>query len=134
MPKQKFDVIIPDNHPNPPDEYEQKAAWILAKHFNCIVEFIIPINSYKRTTVDTLINGQLWEIKTPEGNSRKNTIRDQFMRASYQKASFLTINSERTKLSDEFIRKEIARQMKFYRRIKKVILIDKSQKVLEIDR
>jgi hypothetical protein len=134
MPKKKFDVIIPINHPTPPDKYEQQAAWILAEYYNAVVEFLIPINSYKRTTVDAVINGQLWEIKTPDGKSKKNTIRDQFTRANYQKADYLAINSGQTKLTDAFVKSEIVRLMKIHRRIKKVALITKEQKVLEFER
>jgi hypothetical protein len=134
MKQKKFDVIIPSNHPSPPDEFERNAAWVMAEYYDCIVEFIIPINAYKRTTLDTLMNGQFWEIKTPDGDSKKNTIRDQFDRASYQKAEFLAINSENTKLTDDFIAKQIVNQMKHHRRLKKVILITKDKKVLEFDK
>jgi hypothetical protein len=33
MPKQKFDVVIPDNHPDPPDKYEQRADEIKRRVF-----------------------------------------------------------------------------------------------------
>ncbi|MDR1798082.1 MAG: hypothetical protein LBR44_11750 [Clostridiales Family XIII bacterium] len=35
-------VIIPPNHPNPPEPHEEDAAWVLAHHYDCIIEFLIP--------------------------------------------------------------------------------------------
>ena len=41
-------VIIPVNHPNPPEQHEVDAATVLACHYQSTVEFLIPVDDYKR--------------------------------------------------------------------------------------
>jgi hypothetical protein len=60
-------VIIPAGHPNPPEQHEIEAAWILARHFRTTVEFLIPIDDYKRKTPDIIMLGIEFEIKSPIG-------------------------------------------------------------------
>jgi hypothetical protein len=130
----KPDVIIPPNHPNPPEPHEVAAAWVVARHYSCTIEFLIPVDDYKRRTPDAVMLGVLIEIKSPMGNSRKNTVREQFERASGQGAAWLLFDGRRTQLTDSFLRKEIAKELVHRRRIKKVIYIDKSDAVFEFVR
>ena len=123
-------VIIPANHPNPPEAHEIDAAFTLARHYQCVVEFLKPIDDYKRKTADIVMFGIEWEIKCPIGKS-KYTIQEQFRRASKQ-AKNIIIDTRRTKLQDEFIEKSIAVVLKKRPSIKKVILIHKLEKVVEI--
>ena len=123
-------VIIPVNHPNPPEQHEIDAAIVLARHYRCNVEFLIPLDDYKRKTADIIMFGVEWEMKSPTGKS-KYTIQDQFKRASKQ-AKNIVIDSRRTKLKDDFIEKSIKIIFNKRHSIKRVILINKKQKVLEI--
>jgi hypothetical protein len=124
-------VSVPTNHPNPPAEHEVEAAWILARHFNCTVEFLIPVDDYKRTTPDIVMLGILWEVKAPKGTSRKYTIKDQFKRASKQSKNII-IDGRRTKLSDDFIENAIRYELKTRHQIKRLLFINKSARVVEI--
>ena len=126
----KAQIIIPDAHPNPPEDHERLVASILASFFNCTVEFLIPIDDYKRKTPDIVMNGIIFEIKSPTGNSR-HTVRNQFDRASSQHASGLILDGQRTKLDDATLKKQIMRELAMRHRIKRVIFITKSQKILE---
>jgi hypothetical protein len=132
--KSKAQVIIPPNHPNPPESHEVDAAWILARHYDCVVSFIIPINDYGRPSPDILMNGILVEMKSPTGNSLKHTIKEQFDRATEQHVAILMIDSRRTKLKDEYIVGKIKRELQYRRRIKKVILITKFAEVIEFEK
>ena len=123
-------VIIPANHPNPPEAHEIDAAYILARHYQCEVKFLIPISDFKRKTADIIMLGVEWEIKSPIGKS-KYTIQDQFRRASKQ-AKNIVLDTRRTKLKDDLIEKYILAALKKRPSIKKVILINKLQKVVEI--
>ena len=127
---QKAMVITPDNNPCPPSENEIDVAWILAYHFKCVVEFIIPLDDYKRKTPDIIINGRVMEIKTPGGSSRKNTIRNQFDRANKQHVNDLVIDGRNTKLNDQELERGIIKELKVRHRITRVILITKDAKVL----
>ena len=123
-------VIIPVNHPNPPEPHEVDVAFILARHYRCTVSFLMPIDDYKRKTADIVMFGVEWEIKSPTGNS-KYTIQEQFRRASKQ-AKNIIIDTRRTKLRYELIERSVFTELSKRPHIKKLILIDKSEKVVEI--
>ena len=71
-----------------------------------------------------------WEIKCPSGDS-KSTIRNQFRRASRQSKNII-IDLRRTRLKYQIIEKSVFSEIRERPYIKKVILIDKSEKVIEI--
>jgi len=123
-------VIIPRGHPSPPEPHEVDAALILARHFRCTVEFLVPIDDYKRKTADIVMFGALWEIKSPIGAS-KSTIGNQFQFASKQSRNII-LDTRRTKLNYESIKKRVLFELIKRPIIKKVILIDKFEKVVEI--
>jgi len=129
-------VIIPASHPNPPEPHEIDAAWILARHFRCTVEFLKPVDDYMRKTADIIMLGVEWEMKSPIGNS-KATIENQFRRASRQ-SKHIVIDTRRTTLEYDRIEKMLLLEMNKRAIIKRVILIKKSAtnsaKVIEISR
>jgi hypothetical protein len=125
-------VIIPPNNPNPPERHEIEVAEILAVHYKCIVEFLIPIDDYMRKTPDIVLNGVLCEIKSPTGASKKHTVKFQFDRATAQHVNCLIFDGRRTKLPDDFLLNAIKRELEHRRRIKRVIFITKSSSVVEI--
>ena len=123
-------VVIPTNHPNLPETHEIDAAFALARHYRCVVEFLIPVDDYKRKTADIIMFGVEWEIKCPVGNS-KYTIQEQFRRASKQ-ARNIIIDTRRTKLNDELVENSILVELRKRPNINKVILINKFEKVMSI--
>jgi len=123
-------IIIPANHPNPPEPHEVDAAMALAYHYHCTVEFLIPVDDYKRKTADVVMLGVEWELKCPIGAS-KATIENQFRRASKQ-AKNIIIDTRRTKLEYEIIEKRVLFELHKRPSMKKVILIDKCKKVIEL--
>ena len=125
-------VVIPVDHPNPPEQHEVSAARLLAQHYKCTVAFLTPIDDYLRKTADIVMMGSLWEIKSPIGSS-KSTISNQFKVASRQ-ARNIIIDSRRTSLSDEEIEKSIQSELKKRTRTKKVILINKLENIVEIQK
>ena len=123
-------VIIPVDLKKPPEKHEIDAANILARHYKCDVEFIVTIDDYKRKNADVLMHGVIWEIKTPKGSS-KHTIQKQFRRASKQ-AKNIVLDTRATKLKYDRIEKQVRFEISRRPAIKKVILIDKFEKVVEI--
>lgn len=128
--KQYPSVIVPKHISPRPESHEREIAWILARHFQCRIEFLIPIDSYKTKTADIVMNGIMWEIKSPKGNSVTSTIQAQFKRGAKQSRS-LIIDGRRTKLTDTYIQKQIILELRHRSRIKRVIYITKSSKVNE---
>ena len=123
-------VIIPAGHPNPPEPHEIDVAMILARHYQTSVEFLIPVDDYKRKSADIVMLNVEWEIKSPIGKS-KYTIQEQFRRASKQ-AKNIIIDLRRTKLKYSEIEKSVHFELRKRPYINKVILIAKSEKVIEI--
>ncbi|MDR2600034.1 MAG: hypothetical protein LBC73_07135 [Oscillospiraceae bacterium] len=123
-------VIIPTDYPNPPEPHEIDIAYILASHYQTTVKFIVPVDDYKRKSADIMMLGVEWEIKSPTGDS-KSTIRNQFRRASKQSKNII-IDIRRTNLRYKSIEKEVLFQIKERPYLKKVIIVDRSEKVLEV--
>jgi len=121
-------VIVPVGHPNQPEQHEIDAANALATHFQCTIEFLIPIDDYKRKTADIVMLGTLWEIKCPIGSS-KSTIGNQFRVASKQ-ARNIVIDTRRTPLEYERIEKTVILELRNRPSVKRVILINKSGGVI----
>jgi hypothetical protein len=78
----KAQVIIPAGM-DKPQEHEIDAAWILARHFNITVEFLVPVNTYGRKTPDIRMDGDEWEMKSPQGKA-SSTVQNQFKKAMKQ--------------------------------------------------
>jgi len=117
-------VILPIGHPNLPEQHEIEAAHALARYYQCSVEFLTPVDDYKRKTADIVMQGKIWEIKCPIGTSR-STIGNQFRVASKQ-ARNIIIDSRRTSLDYESIEKTVIFELKNRPSIKHVIIINKS--------
>jgi hypothetical protein len=124
-------VNIPLSHPNPPEPHEVDVAMVLARHYQTTVEFLVPIDDYKRKSPDIVMFGVQWEIKCPIGTSRV-TIKNQFQRGTKQ-ARNIVIDTRRTKMKYESIEKSVLFEMEKRPYIKKVILIDKQKNVIAID-
>jgi hypothetical protein len=112
-------VIIPANHPNPPESHEIDAAYILARHYRTTVDFLVPADDYKRKSADIVMLNVQWEIKSPTGDS-KSTIRNQFRRASLQ-SKCIIIDSRRTKLKFKDVEKSVLFEVKNRPYIKKLL-------------
>ena len=125
-------VIIPVGHPNPPEPHEVDMAMILARHYRTTVEFIMPVDDFMRRSADIKMLDVEWEMKSPNGAS-KTTINTQFRRASTQ-AQNIVIDSRRTKLPYNKIEKDVLLECKKRTNIRKVIIIDKKEKVVEIQK
>ena len=125
-------VIIPASHPNPPEPHEVDVAMVLARHFQSSVEFLIPVDDYKRKSADIVMLGVEWEIKCPVGAS-KSTIGNQLRWASKQ-ARNIVLDTRHTKLQYEGIEKKVQFEVNRKSTIKKAILINKFGKVIEIQK
>jgi hypothetical protein len=76
-------VIIPGNLENLPEQHETDAAWILAKYFDCEVEFLKASKGYMVKTPDMKMNGVFFEMKSPNWKS-KTTISNNLNKAKTQ--------------------------------------------------
>ena len=130
MSESKAQVIIPSNIKPPPEEHEVSAAWILARYYNCTITFLPKLEGYKLKSADFSMQGLLWELKSPIGNS-KTTISNNLINAKQQSPNII-FDARRTKLADTKIEKELVKMLAAKKSISKLILITKDEKVLAI--
>ena len=131
MKKDKAEVIIPPNLDNPPEEHEIEAAWIIARHYNCLVKFLRPIIGYKIKTADFVIRGELWELKSPISESRRRCVAGQLDRAKGQSKNII-FDARRTKLKDDFLQKQVLYELGKRHSIRKLVFITKNSNVIEL--
>ena len=112
-------VIIPAGHPKSPEPHEVNAAWVLARHYHTAVQFLVPVDDYKRKSADIVMLGVEWEMKSPVGAS-KSTIENQFRRASKQ-ARNIIIDTRRTSLDNVEIEKAVIRETKKHSTVKRAL-------------
>ena len=117
-------VIIPGGHPNPPEPHEVDVALILSNHYQTTVEFLIPVDDYKRKSPDIVMLGVEWEIKCPRGAAR-STISNTLRWATKQ-ASNVIIDTRHTQLDYDGIEKKVRLEAHRKSAFRKAILIDKS--------
>jgi len=122
-------IIIPTNLDNPPESHEIEAAWIIARHYNCVVKFLKPIIGYKVKTADFVIQGVLWELKSPTSTSRRKCVSRQLANALEQSNSII-FDGRRTKLKDVFLEDQLRAELKKKRSIRKLIFITKNQEII----
>jgi len=97
------------------------------------VEFLPVSDEPGRRNPDILLNGEIWEMKSPQGNSEKNTIDTQLRDAGHQSAH-LVLDTSRTPLADDFIVAEVRRRLQYRLRLKSVIILLKNGDVVRINR
>jgi hypothetical protein len=131
MKKDEASVIIPENLNNPPEEHEREAAWILARHYNTVVKFLRPITGYMVKTADFVMMGVLWELKSPLSNSRRRCVSGQLDRAKEQSKN-IVFDARRTKLDDEFLKKQIVTELTKRHSIRRLIFITKNAEIVEL--
>lgn len=125
----RYCVIIPVDLKPSPARYELSAAQLLAHYFKVDVEFIQRSN-YK--TPDFLIAGTSWELKSPTGEGKNNIERQ--LQAGLKQAPNIILDARRSKIHISKIRSELNRQFRLTKSMKRLVLIEKNGKVIELTR
>lgn len=99
-------VVIPRD--KQPRQHELDTARRLAR-FGVDVEFLPEIDGEGVKSPDVLIDGEIWELKSPQGSSEKSTIDSQLKRGKRQ-AENLVIDLARCGLDDEVAIAQILRR------------------------
>lgn len=93
------------------------------------VELIPPSKIKGLRMPDIMMQGVAWEMKSPEGNG-KNTLKNAIQNASHQSDSII-IDLRRTSILDRIAVKELKKRFKLSRRLKRMIVICKDEKLLD---
>jgi len=123
----EYRVIIPADLKPFTAQYEISAAKLLASHFKADVEFIVRTN---HKTADFLIAGTKWELKSPTGSGKYN-VEHQIKDAGKQSTN-VVFDARRSKIHMTKLRNEVKYQFKLIRPVKRLILIDKMDQVIEL--
>ena len=119
-------IIIPAS--TNPWPHEERVARILALA-GYVVEFI-PEAGIK--TPDIYLNGKIFEIKSPVSNNigavERNLVK------ALAKSQNIVFDSSRMKIRDEKIISELIKRRREGKRLKKILLIDKQGKIIDIER
>lgn len=122
-------VIEPIGLKPRPRKHELVAAETLARHLKTDILFI---STTLRPTPDFLINGLLWELKSPQGKG-KNNIQRQLQYANRQSENVI-IDASRSKIHGNKIKREVVHQFKMTKSVKRLIFISKAGEVFTINR
>jgi len=91
---------------------------------------LIPTSQIKGLrTPDISINGVLWEIKSPIGNS-KNTAKHTIQNAAHQ-ASNIIVDLRRCGLPQDSAIKDLRKHFDYSRRLKRMMIITKEEVILD---
>lgn len=123
----KFEVIVKTDLVNLPKEHELSAALLLAYHFKSEVTFLRPKTD---RTPDIEVKGMRWEIKSPKGNGKK-TIENN-LRNAHEQSNNVVIDLRRLKMHQSKANARIRYFLSRGHRFKRVIVITKSNKIIEI--
>ena len=126
--KKYYKVIVQTSEKDRPYDFEMSAAILIADFLKTDVVFLRP-TSLK--SPDLLINSQIWELKSPVGNS-KNTIKNNIHAARKQSLN-LIIDLRRCKMNEQKALNNIRDcYKKRKRKSGKYVVITKSEKIIDV--
>ena len=93
------------------------------------IELIPPSNTPKAKTLDFMMGGKAWEMKSPQGKSRA-TVEHAFKRAAKQSENII-IDLRRTKIPTNQANISLEKLFKTSRRIRNLKVITREQELLD---
>lgn len=118
--------ISSDIKPEPSD-HEISAALILSEYFQTDITFIKRSHMH---TADFLINGQVWEHKSPTGDG-KRTMQNNLRKADDQ-STCIVMDLRRCKMRPDQAINRIRYELAKANKIKRLIVIQKNRRILEL--
>ena len=119
----KYKLIIPAGIKPRPRQHEIDVVIVLTEYFKADVEFVPRSN---QQTPDFLIDGVLWELKSPQGKG-KNNIERQLKYALHQSANVI-LDASRSKLHPDKIKRDAEYQFRILKPIKRLLFVPKDKK------
>ena len=106
-------------------EDEKYAANFLVSRGYCI-EVVRPQNIPHSKNADFLIGGVIWEVKTPQGESKYGV--ERIYRKAAKQSNSLIFDLRKSKRLD--VKNDILKFYKAYRSIRRLMIITKTEKIL----
>ena len=123
----KFRVILPRGPKPILASYELTAAELLKTYFESDIEFIERNN---RKTPDFKIGDLYWELKSPTGKGKFNVQHQ--LKAAAKQSENVIFDARRSKMHIVKIRGGIQHFLRHSKAIKRIILIEKTGKIVEL--
>lgn len=96
------------------------------------VEFLARMEGYKVKTPDLVVDGVVWELKSPESSNLKSLQR--ILRRAGSQSRNVNIDTTRTtKLSDTTVEKEL-RRLPLTKSVRRIIMVAKDGSIIDIGR
>lgn len=124
-----YSVIVPIAIKPKPSEQELSAAYILADYFQHDVQFVLRANC---KTPDFLIDGVMWELKSPTGSGKRNI--QHVISKALKQSCYIVVDARMSKINMQKVQSRLSAEMKLNRQIRRLLLIDKQKNVVEIYR
>ena len=125
MAIKKINVIIPDGYK--PLKKDVDAAWVLARHYQTIVNILKPINRYRVKTPDFLINGDYYELKVLTSSQVRQLL--VLLDQAKKQADNIVIDIRKTKITEARVIEVCSEFMRKHKK-HRVFLIITADKVL----
>jgi hypothetical protein len=122
-------IIIPDGAN--PEDHELKTAKFFTKRGKTI-EFLPRRYDKGIKTPDAKMDNILWEIKAPQSDG-KHTIEHAFRKALKQSANII-FDLRRSKMLDSKCISQLTKHFNDMKKIKRLLIITKSQKLLDFEK
>ena len=122
-------IHIPVGVSPQPEKYEITAAWLLADYFKADVYFVV--RSIHKTA-DFKIGNVYWEVKSPTGSGKRTV--QHTLQAALKQSPNIIIDARRSKMHINKLKNELTWQAAQTTKIRRLLLITKASKILEIKR
>lgn len=123
----QYEVIIKTDLKDRPKDHELSAALILAEYFKSDITFLRPQID---KTPDLDVDGTKWEIKSPKGDGKKTM--ENNLRTARKQSLNIVMDLRRIKMHQNKAVNRINFFLSKPHRFKKILVITKSKKVIEI--
>lgn len=111
-------------------DHELKSAQALALH-GYVVEFVEVSNGHRIKTADVVIDGVLYEIKSPK-TDKLSAVERNLKRATKQSGNIIIDSRQMSKLRDVTIQKFLMQKLKQQKTIKQILFINRKHEVIDI--
>lgn len=112
------------------EAHENKDISTLAKAMRANIELIKPANTKGRKSADFTMCGIDWELKSPEGKSRRNL--EHIMKRAAKQSSNIVISLRRTKLDDAEAIKQLRGLFGDLASLKRLLVVKKTGEIKRI--
>lgn len=123
-------VIIPANVQ--PWGHELKTAHTLAQK-GYTVEFVAVSNDHRAKTADVVIDGVLYEIKSPK-TDKLSAIERNLKRATKQSSNIIVDSRRMNKLHDATVQKFLRQKLKQQKTIQRLLFVTRKHEVIDISK